>query len=437
MNNVRAIKSNPQISEEAAEWFIEFRSGDVDPEGRRAFDAWLRASPEHLRAFIEMSALWHESGSIDPERKFSIEDIIARASAESTVIDFDAGTASRDSETSHVSVGYANTKTARADGAGWMSAGQGAERQRTATVVSGESGRRAPNRLRRVALLATAATVVGLMVIVFVVRGQFHRQPVYATEVGEQRSFRLADGSTVILDSRSRLRLDFDDSVRAVDLLQGRALFRVAANPGRPFIVHAGGTTVRVMGTQFDVNENARATVVTVVEGRVAVYSGGGVGGIGNGRGQLDTHQDEITQGDSTRGNTTQRDSTRGDSTQRDSTQGDSTQDDFTLLSAGEQLSVTAGEGSAQPVHANVSSVTAWTQGRLILESASLTEVADEFNRYSSRKLVAEDHGLAPLKLSGVFATDPDFLIQYLRNRPDIVVRETNTEVHIVRKARE
>jgi len=38
-----------------------------------------------------------------------------------------------------------------------------------------------------------------------------------------------------------------------------------------------------------------------------------------------------------------------------------------------------------------------------VLESASLTTVADEFNRYSSRKLVAIDHGVSPLHLSGVF----------------------------------
>ena len=418
MNNARAIKSNPQISEEAAEWLIEFRSGDIDPQGRRAFDSWLRASPEHLRAFIEMSSLWQESGSIDPERKFRIEDVIARAMTESTVIDLDAGAASRD------------------------------------------GGRRAPSRFRRVAMLAMAATVVGVMVVAFIAKGQLHGRPEYATEVGEQRSFRLADGSTVILDSRSRLRLDFDDSTRAVDLLQGRALFRVAANPGRPFIVRAGGTTVRVIGTQFDVNEKSRATVVTVVEGRVAVYSGAGRARPARATSEADANlkSDRALATPATRatgdddanlksgdagldlpraGKASDRGREQIGTNQDGLTQDGTTQGGLTLLSAGEQLSVTAGQGSAQPVHANVSSVTAWTQGRLILESASLTEVADEFNRYSSRKLFAEDHGPVPLKLSGVFVTDPDFLIQYLRNRPDIVVSETNTEVHIVRKARE
>src|SRR2546430_16434025 len=86
MNDRRRMRLNHQISEEAAEWFVEFRCGDIDKEGRRAFDSWVRASPEHLRAFIETAALWRESGSLDPERKACIEDLIARAESESNIL---------------------------------------------------------------------------------------------------------------------------------------------------------------------------------------------------------------------------------------------------------------------------------------------------------------------------------------------------------------
>ena len=104
MNIERGIKANNQISEEAAEWLVEFRSGDMDSGRRRGFDAWLRASPEHLRAFIEMAALWHESGSIDPDRKLKIEDLIVRANAESNVIDLDSGSSVRDGRPLHASI---------------------------------------------------------------------------------------------------------------------------------------------------------------------------------------------------------------------------------------------------------------------------------------------------------------------------------------------
>jgi len=106
---------------------------------------------------------------------------------------------------------------------------------------------------------------------------------------------------------------------------------------------------------------------------------------------------------------------------------------DKILLSAGEQLEIDTGAPSSAPRRANVSSATAWTQGQLVLESASLSKVADEFNRYSSRKLVAIDHGASPLHLSGVFATDPDFLIHYLRSQLGLEVRETDTEILIIR----
>ena len=103
------------------------------------------------------------------------------------------------------------------------------------------------------------------------------------------------------------------------------------------------------------------------------------------------------------------------------------------VLSAGEQIKVALGP-MAPPVRPDITSVVAWTRGRVILESATLGEIADEFNRYSDRKLTTEDHGETPLRLSGVFATDPDFLIGYLRELPGVRVTVTETEIRIVRE---
>ncbi len=77
---------NGQIVVEAAQWLVEFRAGDIDAAGRRDFDAWLRASPEHIRAFLEMALLWDESGAIDAQRRIDVEALIARAQSESNVI---------------------------------------------------------------------------------------------------------------------------------------------------------------------------------------------------------------------------------------------------------------------------------------------------------------------------------------------------------------
>jgi transmembrane sensor len=238
------------------------------------------------------------------------------------------------------------------------------------------------------------------MVVVFGVASvrwyQLYRAPEYSTDVGEQRSLRLSDGSTVELNSRSKLRVRFTRTERNVELIEGQALFHVAKNPARPFIVHSAQTSVRAVGTRFDVYKKPGGTVVTVIEGRVAVTDS---------KGSAATPVASSTAG---------------------ADQGD------VMLSAGEQLAVTP-RATTKPMRANVAAATAWIQHQLILDNAPLAQVAEEFNRYSARKLVATDHGDPQLRLSGVFTTDPEFLLRYLRERPDIMVNETSTEVSIVR----
>ena len=58
---------------------------------------------------------------------------------------------------------------------------------------------------------------------------------------------------------------------RRATLVMGEALFTVAKDPARPFIVRAGGVDVRAVGTAFSVRLDAAAVEVLVTEGRVAV----------------------------------------------------------------------------------------------------------------------------------------------------------------------
>src|SRR3990170_693395 len=75
-------KLNAQIYSEAAEWFVTCRSGALDDADRRKFDAWLRQSPQHLSAYLELAAIWDEGPGLDAEHRYDTESLIAGALAD-------------------------------------------------------------------------------------------------------------------------------------------------------------------------------------------------------------------------------------------------------------------------------------------------------------------------------------------------------------------
>jgi len=224
----RAIISS-QIVEEASEWLINFRVGDVDARALKDFDIWLRRSPEHIQAYLQIAEVWMDLPSV--MAKLDIQELIAGARSEANNV---------------VSLNpFAETSKYR------------------------------PKAPRRV--LLAASIVLTCAGATFFAWFTAHRIPTYATKIGEQRSIVLADGSRIDLNARSHIRIRFTETERNVDLLQGQALFTVARNKSRPFDVQIGGTRVRAVGTQFDVYRKESGTTVTVLEGRVAVLSEGHV----------------------------------------------------------------------------------------------------------------------------------------------------------------
>ncbi|HUD92896.1 FecR family protein [Sphingobium sp.] len=93
----------------------------------------------------------------------------------------------------------------------------------------------------------------------------------FATRVGEQKTVILTDGSTVLLDTRSRFEPFAEPGLRGGRLLEGRALFQVKHDPSRPFkIFSAGGETV-ALGTRFVVDTSTKGVGVTLLNGSVEV----------------------------------------------------------------------------------------------------------------------------------------------------------------------
>lgn len=94
-------------------------------------------------------------------------------------------------------------------------------------------------------------------------------------EDGQHATITLADGSEIVLNSRSRLRYPktFDGAQRKV-FLEGEGYFDIAKNPEKPFTVATQQLTVRVLGTQFNIKEiDGQHAAVAVSEGKVKVVS--------------------------------------------------------------------------------------------------------------------------------------------------------------------
>jgi transmembrane sensor len=353
---------NAQIVEEATAWFIDFNDAQVDRAGEEEFGAWLRRSPEHVQAFLQVSAFWEDAETLSQRPGLDIDALIARAKAERNVFPLEM-----------------------------------AAREKVQSARERPQGRRIALAAAAMLLLAIGTGLVAWQT--------FYRSPTYATETGEQRSITLEDGSSVTLNSRSRIKLKFTAGERALELIEGQALFKVAKDSARPFVVSTGDTRVRAVGTQFDVYRKRTGTVVTVIEGRVAVARNLEItmlapappaslkGGLGAGPGEL-------------------------------------------LVAAGEQTIVT--EAAAEPAKAaNVANVTAWTDKRLVFDSTPLREVVEEFNRYNRQQLVIRDPELYDFHISGVFpSTDSARVVEFLRQRFGVRASASGDEIEISRRAR-
>ena len=186
----------------------------------------------------------------------------------------------------------------------------------------------------------------------------------FTTAKGETKVIALKDGSVVTLNTASEILVNYSDALRSVELVRGEALFDVARNKARPFVVAAGDTSVRVVGTSFSVSRFDAAPIrVLVREGIVEVFKPSA----------LNVQPVRIT------ANTM-------------------------AMSPDDQTDIIA---QAVP-SAQVRRAMAWQEGQIAFEGQTLAQAAAEFSRYSDTRIVVEDPALAREEIAGLFkATDP------------------------------
>ena len=124
---------------------------------------------------------------------------------------------------------------------------------------------------------AVALSVIGLVLASTAAIQTWRDSGTYRTDVGEQRLIVLEDGSRMSLNTAKRVRVDLTPTQRTVSIEAGEALFEVAKDAQRPFVVRAGGSEVVALGTVFSVRlkqqgESGGDTLsVVLLEGKVSV----------------------------------------------------------------------------------------------------------------------------------------------------------------------
>lgn len=203
---------------------------------------------------------------------------------------------------------------------------------------------------------AAAAAVIAIVSTGFLRQRTLLFSPRLDTQIAEVRSVALPDGSTVTLGAKSGLKVAFSSAERRVRLLNGDAFFAVTKDPLKPFVVEAGDTEVRVIGTQFDVHRGPEQVRVAVLEGAV-----------------------HVTAADR--------------------------EDDMRPLIAGQEI--VSASGRLEHVRdVSFAKPGSWREGRLTYVDASLAEIVADANRYSDKTVRFASPKLANLRLTAAFRTN-------------------------------
>ncbi len=312
------------IEGQAAEWLAREDRG-FTPSEQAAFDAWLNESTAHRVAFLRLKAAWIRADRLAALRQPSLG---------------------------------LTPKT---------------------TDVGGPEVWRA---LAATVLLTAGIGIGGYWL------SDFRNAPaqtvsVYATQVGQQRSLRLADGTNVELNTNTRLRATMDGSTRVVKLEQGEAFFDVARDSARPFVVFAGNRKITDIGTKFSVRREGDSVQVLVAEGRVRV--------------DIPTAHNRSRP----------------------------------IEAGASSLIMAKADGTlvAQKSQTDVADRLSWRQGMLVFDQDTLAAAAAEFNRYNNKHIIVVGSA-RDLKIGGRFKPDNvEAFVSLIKEGFGLKIERTDTEI--------
>lgn len=335
--------------QQAADWFARTQSGELSPAERASLDQWLDADPANAVAWARVEFSWERAQRLTALPRQVLEGAKSPAVA----------------------------------------------------------GRQFTNSLGWSIAAALMIVMLGIGSWLFLTE-----RNVYETAFGERRTITLQDGSRVYLNTDSRVQVAFSDSARVVKLGHGEALFEVAHDTTHPFIVQAGGTEVRAVGTAFNVRLRNQIVEVTVTEGKVQLKPMI-IGGAARGE---ESERKQVAAGSSV-------------------TVGAAGLHNAILLDAGSAAVSAAGTiEQVQLQDDGVRRRVAWRDGVIELQGETLAQAIEEFNRYRKTPIVIADPALATMRVGGRFQTDEaDKFVSALRANFSIrAIQGSNGEIYLL-----
>ena len=366
----RKASVREHIAEEAADWFVANREG-LDNRQSAEFAAWLRAAPQNIEEYLNIAWIGRDLRGACNDPEVSFEDLMKRA-------------------------------LEPADPVAIAKASEPPQSLRRSPGLSEQPPWR-PQRWLSTALAVAAIGAITLAFLFWKNSGTPRDSHAIAynihTRHGQLLTHQLPDNTVLNLDTDTWVSVRFDSTQRVVRVLQGRAEFKVAHEPKRKFVVEAADLGITDVGTVFDVYALPHSTVITVLEGRVAVAP-------------------------------------EPKALASRAQEGHRPPALFAPVevAAGQQVRV---ENSWPPIYTSIDTqrATAWLRRQIVFENEPLEQVAVEFNRYSARQIEIESPALRTLAVSGVFAADDtESFITFLRSLDGVQVGVTATQIRVSRK---
>jgi transmembrane sensor len=310
---------------EASGWIVRIKAHDASEADRRDFQAWLEADPDHPRAYAKLERTWGRVQSLQ-----------------------------------HLKGSIAANDTTPPPSRSWT--------------------------LPAAAIAACALLAAGLGVWFTQAPSPFAPSEHYATAPAEVRTITLADGSTIVLSGAGQASVSITDTERRVELTAGSALFDVAHNPDRPFVVHTPEGDITVLGTSFVVRVSGDEVRTTVLRGSVSGAADTGLFG------------------------------------------------ESQAVTAIANQEIVLSEGQAELVEINAETIPrrlAWRDNMLAFDGETLNEAIAQVSQQTGWTFELADPALGAMRVGGYVHADPEAFIELLTISLDLEARRESAR-HVV-----